>query len=134
MTLIDEVKRLREENLELKGALVKERVLRIKNSWPEWTDDRKITADAVSMLSEELPQITFDDESHDAAPDLLAVLGGFQKGDADLLDLFADFVSHFAPDGHLNDEGKGATITNRDAADSLKRLANMAWKMEASGR
>ena len=66
-----------------------------------------------------------------AAPDLLAVLN-FREGDADLLDLFADYISHFKPTGHLKDKGVGANITNQGAAESLRRLADMARKMEAS--
>lgn len=62
----------------------------------------------------------------------LIALEGFQPGDADLLELFAEFVSRFKPDGHLNDAGKGAKITNQEAAKSLSRLADMARQMEES--
>lgn len=65
-----------------------------------------------------------------AAPDLLAVLSGFQAGDRQILDLFVAFMEHFKPEGHLNDSGPGANITNAEAAACLRRYRDMAQAME----
>lgn len=67
-----------------------------------------------------------------AAPELLAVLSGFQAGDRQILDLFVAFMEHFKPDGHLNDTGPGADITNEEAAACLRRYRDMAQAMEAT--
>jgi hypothetical protein len=64
------------------------------------------------------------------APELLAVLSGFRAGDRQILDLFVTFMEHFKPDGHLNDSGPGANITNAEAAACLRRYRDMAQAME----
>lgn len=66
-----------------------------------------------------------------ASPDLLAVLALIQPGDAEILELFRQFIRHFTPNGHLTDEGPGAKITNAEAAEMFDRLAEMARLMEA---
>ena len=61
---------------------------------------------------------------------LLAALGKVQAGDSEILDLFVAFMSRFKPDGHLNDIGPGAKITNAKAAACLRRYASMARLLE----
>ena len=66
------------------------------------------------------------------APVLLEVLD-FRDGDAMILGCLLEIMKFYHPDGHLDDRGDGAKITNRQAADCLRRLVCMAHKMEANG-
>ena len=45
----------------LKAALIKERVSKMKNSWPEWQNENKIIADAIIMLARELPEVDWNE-------------------------------------------------------------------------
>ena len=67
-----------------------------------------------------------------AAPKLLAALGKVHATDSEILDLFVAFMERFKPDGHLNDVGPGAKITNAKAAACLRRYADLARLMESS--
>ena len=67
-----------------------------------------------------------------AAPELLAALGKVQAGDSKIIDLFVAFMERFKPDGHLNDIGPGAKITNAKAAACLRRYADLARLMEST--
>lgn len=70
-----------------------------------------------------------------AAPEMLAVLDGLgeiRAGDAEIISLFVEFMEKHKPDGHLNDTGPGAKITNAEAADCLRRYRDMARRMEAT--
>jgi hypothetical protein len=59
---------------------------------------------------------------------LLVVLGCFQKGDSDILELILDYLKHFKPDGYLKDKGG---ITTKQGIDCMKRLAEATRLMEA---
>ena len=65
-----------------------------------------------------------------AAPALLDILGEIREGDADILQLFVEFMEKHVPDGHLSDTGRGAEITNAKATDCLRRYQAMAARME----
>ena len=67
-----------------------------------------------------------------AAPKLLAALGKVHATDSEILDLFVAFMERFKPDGHLNDVGPGAKITNAKAAACLRRYADLARLMEGN--
>lgn len=64
------------------------------------------------------------------APAMLRVLECFREGDAEIVELFANFAAMHKPDGHLNDSGRGSKIKTRDAVDSLRRLQKAAELME----
>jgi hypothetical protein len=70
------------------------------------------------------------EELCDAAPALLDVLGEIRAGDAEIIGLFVEFMEKHKPDGHLNDTGPGAKITNAKATACLRRYRDMANKME----
>ena len=65
-----------------------------------------------------------------AAPKLLDALGEIRAGDAEIISLFVEFMEKHKPDGHLNDTGPGAKITNAEATDCLRRYRDMARRME----
>ena len=67
-----------------------------------------------------------------AALGLLAALGKVHAKDSEILDLFVAFMERFKPDGHLNDIGPGAKITNAKAAACLRRYADLARMMEGN--
>jgi len=65
-----------------------------------------------------------------AAPKLLDVLSEIRAGDAEIIGLFVEFMEKHKPDGHLNDTGPGAKITNAKATACLRRYRDIARKME----
>ena len=76
------------------------------------------------------PEIELAVALRNAAPALLDALD-FRHGDAVILGCFLEFMKFYNPNGHLDDRGDGAKITNRQAVECLQRLTEMACKMEA---
>jgi len=78
----------------------------------------------------EAPDAKLISALRNAAPALLGILSEIRPGDADILQLFVEFMENHRPDGHLNDTGKGAKITNAKATDCLRRYQAMAASVE----
>jgi len=79
--------------------------------WPEESDSKLIR------------------DLRNTAPLLIDVAGQIQPDDGKILGLFVEFMEKFNPDGHLNDEGPGAEITNQMAIECLRRYQRMAEMM-----
>jgi len=69
--------------------------------------------------------------SHNLAPAMLEVLGMIRAGDADILQIFIDFIAWHKQDGHLTDK---SNITTKQGLDMLKRFQKMAELMEQEAR
>jgi hypothetical protein len=74
------------------------------------------------MLDDQISEIMHENRSK-----ILKVLGGFQIGDTEILELFLDYLGHFKQDGHLKDK---TGITTKQGIDCLKRLKEVAQLME----
>ena len=91
---------------------------------------RKIALDCPDD-GDQLDWCKYSDELRNAAPMLLDALAKIRPGDAAIIGLFVEFMKKHKPDGHLNDTGPGAKITNAEATDCLRRYRDMAKRMEA---
>ena len=103
----------------MNGFSTVEKLKELEQKDPSWqSQDGSVIAD-VDYLS----------ALYQAAPLLLDIAGQIQPGDEKILGLFVDFMEKFNPNGHLNDSGLGAEITNQTATECLRRYQQIAKRM-----
>ena len=103
----------------MNGFSTVEKLKELEQKDPSWqSQDGSVIAD-VDYLS----------ALYQAAPLLLDIASQIRPADEVILGLFVEFMKHFKPDGHLNDTGDGAAITNRMVVECLKRYQKMAERM-----